>query len=485
MSAPEKSPVAESRTGRRLAGTLGVGSIVFMVVAAAAPLSVLGSAAPLGIMLGNGIGFPAMFIVAAVILLLFSVGLSTMSQYLARPGAFFTYVGHGLGRPPGLAAAWLAVISYTAIQVAVLAFLGATLASTVTSLGGPDIVWWLYTLVMVALIGVLGYRHIDLSSKVLGILLVAEVGIVLVMSFAVVFAGGAEGLSGATFAPTNVLSGAPGLGLMFAISGFIGFEATAIFRDEARDPKRTIPRATYIAVVAIGVFYAFTSWALVMAWGPEGSVSEATENTGTMVVDTAHRYLGTVGAGILNAFLLTSIFACVLSFHNVITRYQHSMAASAVLPTRLGATHPKHQSPHVSSLVQTATAAILTLLFGLLKMDPILQVLSWFAGIATLGVVIVMALTCIAVVVYFRRCTDVTHGTWKTLVAPILGFVGLVVALALIVLNFPTLIGGSAKLATILVAATILLPLLGLLQAAYLKKTKPDIYEGIVDDISR
>jgi amino acid transporter len=467
----------------RLSGKLGVGSIVFMVIAAAAPLSVLGSAAPLGIMLGNGVGFPSMFIIAAVILLLFSVGLSTMSQYLAKPGAFFTYVGQGLGRPLGLTAAWLAMISYTAMEVAILAFLGSTLSTTVQELGGPNITWWLYTLAMVIVIGLLGYRHIELSSKVLGVLLIAEIAIVLVMSFSIVFHGGANGLSAAPFNPHNAVSGAPGLGLMFAISGFIGFEATAIFRDEAREPKRTIPRATYLAVIIIGLFYSFTSWALVMAWGPTGAVTEATKHTGTMVLDTAQRYIGTVGLGILNTLLLTSIFACCMSFHNIITRYQHAMAMTSVLPAGLGRVHPKHGSPHISSLVQSLTAGILTLIFGLLHMDPIVQVLSWFAGVSTLGVVILMALTCVAVIVYFRKVT-LRHGTWRTVVAPILGLIGLAISVVLIIGNFTTLIGGSLTLSLVLIAVTVILPLFGLVQARRIKRKTPEVYDGLIDNIS-
>jgi amino acid transporter len=64
-----------------------------------------------------------------------------------------------------------------------------------------------------------------------------------------------------------VVSGSLGTAIMFAIASFIGFEATAVFRDEARDPERTIPRATYLALILIGVFYTLSSWAVVSAWG--------------------------------------------------------------------------------------------------------------------------------------------------------------------------------------------------------------------------
>jgi len=71
---------------RRLTGNLGVASIVFMVVAAAAPLGVIGGVVPLGIAQGNGTGFPAAFVVATVILLLFSVGFTAMTPYVDEAG---------------------------------------------------------------------------------------------------------------------------------------------------------------------------------------------------------------------------------------------------------------------------------------------------------------------------------------------------------------------------------------------------------------
>src|SRR6478735_10588677 len=118
-----ESPGVEASAKRSLRGSLGVTAIVFMVVAAASPLTVIGGAAPLGMLLGNGIGFPALYAISAVILLLFSVGLAAMTRHVPKPGAFFTYVGYGLGRRAGLAAAWTAILTYTAIQVSVFGYI--------------------------------------------------------------------------------------------------------------------------------------------------------------------------------------------------------------------------------------------------------------------------------------------------------------------------------------------------------------------------
>jgi amino acid transporter len=486
-----ESPGVEASAKRSLHGSLGVTAIVFMVVAAASPLTVIGGAAPLGILLGNGVGFPALYAISAVVLILFSVGLAAMTRHVPKPGAFFTYVGYGLGRSTGLAAAWIAMLTYTTIQVSVYGYIGYILSVTVASLGGPTLAWWAYSLLCIALVGVLGYRHIDLSSKVLSVLLIAEVGIVLALVAAVVIMGGDSGLSAAPFEPANVISGAPGVGLMFAIAAFIGFEATAIFRDEAKDPNRTIPRATYAAVIGIGVFYTLASWALVMAWGPDNVIGVIAEDPGTFIITTMSRYLGIVGEVGVNILLITAMFACVLSFHNVITRYQHSMASAGVLPDKVAGVHAKHLSPHVSSLVQTITSVALIVVFAIFQLDPVLQVFTWFAGVATLAIAILMALTSVAIIIYFLK-TKKDRRPWNTIIAPALGLLGLVGSAVLIAAYFPIMVGDVDTTGTptfgavswFLLALVGLFPLIGYVQASWIKARRPAAYAKLTDTIA-
>jgi hypothetical protein len=73
---------------------------VFMVVAAAAPLGVIGGVVPLGLASGNGAGFPATFIASTVILLFFAVGFTALTPYVEEAGAFFSYVRTALGAVP-------------------------------------------------------------------------------------------------------------------------------------------------------------------------------------------------------------------------------------------------------------------------------------------------------------------------------------------------------------------------------------------------
>jgi amino acid transporter len=434
----------------RLRGSLGVGSIVFMVVAAAAPLTVVAGTVPIGIAIGNGAGYPLTYVICCGILMLFAVGFTTMSKHVSNAGGFYAYIGQGLGRSAGLGAAFLAVLTYTAVLVAVYGYIGAAIGDLALTHLGLSVDWWVWSGVVLAAVSVLGFRQIDLSSKVLGVLLVAEVAVVLVLDlFIVGRGGGAEGLSTGLLNPSAVTSGAPGIGLMFALAGFLGFEATVVFRDEARDPSRTIPRATYLSLILIGFFYTFSSWAMVSAWGDKGAVARATADPGGMVAETAQVFVGTFAKDLVSILLVTSLMAAVLSFHNVTARYIFSLGNSGVLPERCGRSHPSHGSPHVASAIVTVVAGTLVAASALAGLDPVAEVFAWLAGIATVGVVALMLFTCLAVVVFFRRRNDLDDRPWQTLVAPSLGLVALAICLYLTVSNLPLLVGGSTTLATV------------------------------------
>ncbi|GLY31888.1 APC family permease [Kineosporia sp. NBRC 101731] len=439
---------ARNHTENRLQGTLGPGAIVFMVVAAAAPLTVVAGSVPLGMSLGNGAGYPAMYVVAAVILMLFAVGFVAMTRHVPSAGAFYSYVEQGLGRGPGLGAAFLALITYTAVQGAVYGYLGFALNELLVTYGAPSLPWWLWSLVAIAVTGLLGYRHIDLSGKVLGVLLVAEIAIVLLLDASVVVRGGsdAEGLSTGVFHLDTITSGAPGIGLMMAIAGFIGFEATAVFRDEARDPDRTVPRATYAALALIGIFYSVSAWAVISGWGDTAAVAEATSDPGTMVATTTEQYLGPAAGHVVQVLLVSSLFACVLSFHNVLSRYLFALGNAAVLPSALGRSHTRHHSPHNGSFAQTATATALLVVCAGAGLDPVAEVFAWLSGAATAGILLLMLVTSVAVLVWFHRSRADTR-LWHTRIAPGLGLVGLAACLAITVQNLPLLVGGSQTLA--------------------------------------
>ena len=475
MSA-EKAALGNDSQYRR---TLGIGAITLMVVAMASPLSVVAGGIPLAIGMADNTGTPVYFLAAGIILTVFSVGFTTMGKFVPNAGAFYSYIQAGLGKVPGMGSAIMAVVSYAFLLLSVIAYCGAGASNVVATFTGVEIPWWLFAVAAWAVIAVLGYRNVDLSSKVLGVFLALETISILVLDGAIVAQGGAEGLSAHSFAPTEFMAGAPGIGFMFAFFGFIGFEATAVFRNEAKDPDRTIPRATYLSVAIISVLYFVSAWCVVQGGG-SSVIAMAVDSPDMIVANMAATYVGTVLSDMVQVLLVTSLFACGLASHNVIARYLYNLANVDAMPKQLAVVHPKHSAPSFASLI--VTIGSLAVLFGCIAagLDPVTQVYAWFSGGATLGVLSLEMLTSISVIVFFfrNRAAAVGLGVWKTVIAPGIASAGMIVVTGLVVMNFPALIGDV----TSAVAMGVIVPIsfaIGCVMAVEMKRHHPKEYVAL------
>jgi amino acid transporter len=417
--------------------------IVFFVIAAAAPLTGMLGIIPVAIRLGNGAGVPGAFVVAGVILLIFSVGYAAMSRQVVNAGAFYAYLARGLGQSFGVGGAFVAIASYTTMQVGVYALFGFFAALIVNPLVALHLPWFAYSAVAIALVQFLGMRKLDLNGLVLGLFITAEMGILLALSLSIVLhGGGPEGFNLRPFAPREVFSGHPGIAIMFALASFVGFEATAIYGEESRNPKRTVPLATYAAVSIIMVFFAFTTWAIISSYGVDHVVAAAFADPGNFWFAKSDAYLGVIGTGIMRALLLSSIFACLLAFHNTITRYLYALGREGLLWGFLAGIHPRFQSPYKASYAQTGCAVAGVLGSVLTRADPLTVIFSWTSAFATIGIVGLQFLVSAAVIVFFRR-SGLDKRVWNTMVAPVLGMSGLGYALYLLVVNLPALSGSD------------------------------------------
>src|SRR5213080_3439964 len=103
--------MSDAAGGGLRSGALRARHVVFFVIAAAAPLGFSVGAIPLAIGRG-GIGTTGMFIVCGAILAIFAVGYVAMAGHIRRVGGLYLFVMEGLGRPLGLATAFVAVLAY-------------------------------------------------------------------------------------------------------------------------------------------------------------------------------------------------------------------------------------------------------------------------------------------------------------------------------------------------------------------------------------
>lgn len=433
----------------------GVPGILFFVLSAQAPLTSIVGAACLAIALGNGAGAPGAYLAVGLVVILFTVGFTTITRHLDTRGGFFAVIRAGLGLRTGAGGSLLALLSYNAVQFAMYGLLGASTSGLVSRLAGVESPWWLWSFLSIALVLFLGSRKVELGARVLAVLVAAELVLLTAFAIGVLVTRGTGALDVAgSFGPSAVLAGAPGIAIMFAIASMFGFESTAIYSSEARDPKRTVPRATYVAVTLIAVFLAFVTWMLVAYYG-SGSVVEAAgtalaSEPAVFALAPLENVLGGWAGTAADVLLVTSLFAGVLAFHNMITRYFHAMAGSSLFPAVLERTN-RHQAPAVASLAQSVVAAAVVAPFALLGLNPVATLFSWFSGLAVATLVVLYILTSVAVIAYFRR-HRVEPNRWTTFGAPALSVVLMLGILALVVNNFGTLTGGSTLTVVLLLA---------------------------------
>jgi amino acid transporter len=418
---------------------LGVPAVLSFILASVAPLTVVAGVVPSAYATTGLTGIPAAFLVVAVILAVFTAGYVAMTRHITNSGAFYAFISQGIGRAVGVAAALVALLSYSFLQVALYGALGPAAASEAAAHLGIQAPWWQWALGAWAVVTLLGLARVDITGRVLGVLLAAEITVILIetvlglghpagghLSFAALSPGG---LTSAGFGTVGVLAVVAGL-------GFVGFEQAPVLAEEARDAHRTIPATTYVALGMIAVVYAGASWAMAARNGDHQVIAAAARQGPGLL-------FGLGGSGALSQaaqwLFLTSLFAAALAFHNVVWRYMYALGRENVLPAALGRT-AANSIPKTASLVQSATGLAVIVVYAVAGWDPMTRLFFWLGTTGGFGIIVLLTVTAVAVMAFFAR--DHRGETlWRRLIAPALATVLLAGIAVLAAMHYATLLG--------------------------------------------
>ncbi|RNM12035.1 APC family permease [Nocardioides pocheonensis] len=479
MSAPTTpGQIITDEESPRLHGNMGSFELFFSIMAYNAPLVVIIGVIPVMLIVGNGVGTPLVFIISGLILAAFADGFIRMSKALPRPGAFYSFISAGLGREVGLGAGLVMLGAYYCVAVGTIAFGGIVLGALVTdTLHGPDAPWWIWGAVFWAVAGILGYLRIDVSARITAGLLFLELIVVAVYDLGVSGRGGASGLSSAPFSPGHLFDGSFSIGILLAMGMFGGFEVAVLFRDEVRDPDRTIPRATYGVIAAAGILYSVTAWLFINAVGVDHVVALVTGDPEGVMHQSLRHFGGRFAADSANVLVNTSSFAVLLCAHNVGARYAFNLSADGIFPRALSGIHKTHGSPHVSSVVFTIASAVIFVPVLILGIKP-LAFYAAILGIASITALLVFFLSNAAVMRYMRKEGSEESAVHRV-VLPVVAAVGLGATIALGVKNFTLLTGGSQAVSNLLLVVIAATLLGGIALAFVYRRTRPEVYQRI------
>ena len=497
-------------------GSIGIVAVIFMAVANAAPITAMTGNVPIAVGFGNGLGAPAGFLFATIILTLFALGYVAMARYITTTGAFYGFISHGLGQIWGMASGMLATFAYVIFEGSLIggcAYFANDAFNTIFGVGVP---WLLIAVVAIVAIAVLCYFDISLTAAILGVTLTCEVLILLALAFSVIFSGGGpdglmldktlainhafESLPAGAFG-TAATAGAMATGLFFAFWSWVGFETTAVYGEESRNPKKIIPRATIIAVVGLGLFYTFISAMVIAGNGAKNSIETSiSANPLDLFFKLVDSKLGAVPLDIYKILLVIGSFACALAFHNAASRYLFALGReipSEKIKGTFGATHPKHGSPYIASSLQSIITLLIVLAFAFFtavqspdangnladtpSLVPYVNIYGLLALIGTAAIMLVQAICSAAVISYFWVKKTHKGNVITTLICPLIGGVGMMYVVWALWQSLAVAAGAASNSYVLKAGPYMLLAVfvIGLGYAIWLRTAKPNDYAEI------
>ncbi|AIT82274.1 amino acid permease (plasmid) [Novosphingobium pentaromativorans US6-1] len=456
-------------------GAIEARHLVFFVVAAAAPLTVLAGFTPLSFMVGGTVA-PAGYLVAGIVYALFAVGFTAMSRRIRNAGAFYSYITHGLGQSFGAGSAFLAYVVYTLGEIGFCAASGLFASSTLMSVFGIDMPWSICAVLIGITVCCVSYRRVEAGARVLAVVLLGEIGVLLIVAAAILMTGVPEAYSFAAFSPFNWSWSALGPLFVITFAVYVGFEQTAVYSEEVRDPSRTVPRATYIAVAVLALLYTFMSWIFLMAVGPSDLAATLKNDPSMLIFRLSTSYAGKLITDIMQILVVTSFFAGVLALHNAGSRYLFALGRERLLPHALSITGAKSGSPVVAVIVQSSILIVSLVAFGFTDLDPYTQIVVWTNTPSLVGILFLQIMTSVAVIMYFRRIAK-SEGIWHRLIAPALSAVALSVVLFLVCTKMD-LLTELGRTGNLMINIPLLLAFLaGVIRASMLRRTDPEAWK--------
>jgi amino acid transporter len=378
-----------------------------------------------------GVAAPLTILAAgvAVVLLAFTVAEFTKAEPSA--GSFITYVETSLGARAGVATAVLVAVGFTVAIAGVFTMSGGIVALTIAHYASWQPAWEPLTLVLTVAAIWLTARGVRLSTSAVGLAVLVQVAIMLVVCV-VVLVDKRTQLSGVPFSWAHLRGGLTGLsaGFPLALYMFIGWENGPALAEEARNPRRTVPRALYTSI-AIGTAL-FVLFAYATVTGFDYDVSPIGRSS-VPFLTVADHYLG--GAAILAWIAgIVSVLATLVSGANSQARMLFDGGRSGLLPRRLGRVRPPADTPVNALLVMASGGLGIIAIWWVIHLIGVdsgsTNPVGLYAECSTMGTIVILFvyfLTTLALPVFMWRRHRRSFSVLRHVAVPLLGALTLIV----------------------------------------------------------
>ena len=361
-----------------------------------------------------GAAFPFSMLVAMAAMILMAVSIGAFARKLPTSGFAYTYTVKGFGSRGGFVSGWLLLGSYAMVAPMLLSGMSALLSSFLATFG-VNVPWWILALAFFILALIVISLGINRSVQTALIFLVFELAIMLALFVTIIARGGADGNTLAVFNPGLSPTGLSGIGIgaLWGILMFVGFESAGTLGEEARAPRITVPRALLTAVLAIGFVYLLSAYTGDVGFG----ITHAKAFMGAAAPwsTLAFRFWGPALGKLVMVAALSSIFANLISGSNSVVRVMYNMGREGVIHPSLGTT--RDGIPVRAGVYYLTGSILMSLILGAVW-GP-LTVYGFAGTILGLGIIVVYILVNVSLTVYYRKEYPNEVSPWRHGVVPI------------------------------------------------------------------
>jgi amino acid transporter len=406
VSEPSRTPetAEESKSNRELRpNTVGLAGLVAQSVGTNGPEL---NALPVAAIIFSFVGAlaPVVYMIALLAGLLWGRLVGRFARMLTSAGGCYSMMRLGLSET---AASMGGLIYWMGMFIFVpgTAVLGGVALSEFLSNVFPHVGWFaaghwiLFSALIVIVATALVYLGVKISVEALLALSLFGISAISILDIAILVGGGVHGIQWSSLLPwqhNHVPLSKFILALGLGFGAFTCSEAAVYLGEEAKNPKKTVPRAVMIAIVLMLGFLTFNGLALVSGLGAKGIPDFAKLST-AIVIPLSRRYLFAGYADVLLAVVAIASFTSVLGCFNSAARITFDWGRVGYLPRKIGLAHPKHQTPSgaawslgVISLLIIAGCAIWqpdnaaggTIVFGWVLLFGILCLLTSYLFVA-------------------------------------------------------------------------------------------------------
>jgi amino acid transporter len=308
---------------------------------------------------GAGVAAPLSVLIASIGI--FAIGwiVAQYAKKIHAAGSLYDYVSNGLGNTVGAAAGWLyysgTMVLTAGLGVLVGGYVHDTIFTSdpavpgVFSAESPLPVWG-WSLVFAALIFVVLYFGVQISTRVQLTLALVSAAVVLAFFIKVIVDVGSDNDVAKAFSPSSSPTGWAGIffGVLYGVLIFVGFETAANLAEETAEPKRSIPKAVLLSVVVVSIFYLIASYAQVAGFGFDINAIAETAAAPLFILG-APEAAGGYGSDLIDKILIVVVFLDIIAVGvgaaTASSRGVFAMARDRRLPAPLASVARRYGTP--------------------------------------------------------------------------------------------------------------------------------------------